>query len=312
MTDHGDAATGWSLEQLANEVASLKHEVARLRDAPFSAQVESLRLGAGAPREVRQQFDDDPPAQDLEIDHPVSRRGALMALGAAAAGGAGLALGSAMVSAEPAAAANGDPLLLGEQNDSSLATRLINSGTGQGAAAFDVHSPAGNNALLGTVNGNGVVQPQPAGVAGTTDAPDTYGAYGASFSGDGVHGIAGNGSGIAQPGPAGVAGETNQTGTYGVYGASALKDGVHGIAGTPSGMPAGLPGPFGVSGESGEAGAAGVAGMAGGIAGQGVAGIAGGSSGFGVYGLTQGSATVGVLGSAASGTPGSPRSASWP
>ncbi len=89
----------------------------------------------------------------------VLRRGAMLAAGAVA-GGAGLA----MVSAQPASAANGGSVLLGESNTATLETDVTNSA---------------GNALAGITTANGGI-----GLAGMDESESGgYGLYGASSTG---------------------------------------------------------------------------------------------------------------------------------
>ena len=131
-------------------------------------------------------------------------RGALRALGGDAAGGVGMAIGSAVLGAQPAAAADGDNLVLGQGNSASAETDLTNSGSGSGLSV-----------VLGGTSGLG---PGPAALVG--DLSTQAGIVGASSAGDGVRG------------------DTTADGSTGVSGMDTSPTGWNGAPGTPSPGPA--------------------------------------------------------------------------
>ena len=188
-------------------------------------------------------------AEEVIGDRPVSRRGAIMAMGAAAAGAAGVAVGSTILGAQPAAAADGDPMILGAGNAESKGMSVSNSGSGDAFAAVSI---AGQNAFHGfVVIGPSFSQPQPASVSGETNQADTYGVYGGSTSADGVHAIT---TGNGQSGASGI--DQSPTGGHGVYGRSENGTGVYGTGNvgvegnTPDGIGVFGMGAPGVLGES--------------------------------------------------------------
>ena len=128
----------------------------------------------------------------------------------------------------PAAAANGDTVILGQDNSETLPTVFVNSADGVAA-------------LAGTATGSGT------GVIGNSDSGDAV--LGTSVGGAGVHGTSsGSGSGvhgtIDGPSGIGVFGE-NPSGTAvggisgasdGVGGTSTSGNGVHGVSSTGVGV----------------------------------------------------------------------------
>jgi hypothetical protein len=167
MSDNGTKAVGLTLEALASEIADLRAKSDAQEAKSIAQEAEIVRLRGKAPQLVTA---DRPPStsqvsasvtpiesggsSDLG-DHPVSRRGALRALGGVAAGGVGLALGSTLLGAEPAAAANGDNLVLGEANTATSATTL--SGDAGVENTFLTVQTVNSTAVYGeTQNGFGV------------------------------------------------------------------------------------------------------------------------------------------------------------
>lgn len=144
----------------------------------------------------------------------VSRRGALLALGGAAAGGLGLAAGS-VLGADPAAAANGNALKLGESNSASSTTSLS---TTEGDGVMASTTQTGQSGVEGedksTKGGQGV--------------------RGTSTAGTGVQGVSTDGTAVegtitgSTSGKSGVSGidQSNGGGGHGVYGRSTLGNGV--------------------------------------------------------------------------------------
>jgi hypothetical protein len=105
MTD----ASTTTLEDLAERITQIQGDAESLRaeNARLSrrlARIEGKDRRVGEP--TGPASGGDPDLGDLEGDgdHLVSRRGAFKALGVAAVGGVGVALGSALLGAEPAAA----------------------------------------------------------------------------------------------------------------------------------------------------------------------------------------------------------------
>ncbi|MFZ0668022.1 MAG: hypothetical protein WAM97_19910 [Acidimicrobiales bacterium] len=138
---------------------------------------------------------------DEVADRPTPRVGrrALM-LGATTAGvGAAAAL---VASADPAAAADGSAVLLGDSNKASATTKITTK-TGDG--------------LEGSTSASGS-----SGVAGLDESGETssHGIYGSSDSGCGVYGTTVGGTGVF--------GNATADGGYGVYGTSTNGNGVYG------------------------------------------------------------------------------------
>src|ERR1700728_239200 len=125
-----------TLEELASQISALPSEVERLRALlPEGAESRGVGETAGAPQPAAVVLAEPqacPTAEpdggeEIPPDRTVSRRGALRALGAAAAGGAGLAMGSTFLSADPAAAANPDFILDQGNSVTSSGTTLTGS-----------------------------------------------------------------------------------------------------------------------------------------------------------------------------------------
>jgi hypothetical protein len=135
--------TSWTIPRvsaLVSAIANARSKSRRaLRAKSVAQEAEIARLRGGSTQVVTA---DRPPSpsqastsatsidsRDLALplgDEPVSRRGALRALGGVAAGGVGLALGSTLLGAEPAAAAN-PSLILDQSNPVTAATTLTGS-----------------------------------------------------------------------------------------------------------------------------------------------------------------------------------------
>jgi hypothetical protein len=244
MTDHA-ASRDVTLEALAEEIAKLKagDDSLRAENVRLSQRLAQIEGG------VRPVADDGPAkvgaamptvethrSAQPETDHPVSRRGAMKALGAAAAGGIGLAAGSAFLAAEPAAASNNNPVLLGESNTATASTTVTtSSGIGlagvAGAVAGDLpFVPTGvfGSSTTGVgVWGSSSVDGS-AGVRGI-DSSDTggIGVDAQTSTGNAVYGLVGGGAVILPDEKlVGVFGDS-ATG-LGVLGTSAGSDGVQG------------------------------------------------------------------------------------
>jgi hypothetical protein len=257
-------------EQSESRIIQLESEVARLQGRPRSpddpATVDGRDRHAGRDGVALGHASSGPmksgEVKDPETGRPLSRRGALMALGGAAAGGVGLAVGS-VLGAEPAGATN-PALLLDQVNTATSITQLtaglsstllnlFNTGQpggviyAQGVAASGLDGRAGvivadtngdNGPGIVGVNGNGI------GMYGTSvvasglstrsgftavvgDAGAGDGVAGLSTNGNGVIGITGGTSGISVSDLAGVKGDCD-TGT-GVIGLSSADSGVMGV-----------------------------------------------------------------------------------
>ena len=124
-----------------------------------------------------------------ESDGTLSRRGLLRTVGGAAAGAVALGL----VTARPAAAANGGNMVLGTANEAASQTRLYNTTETTNLNFYNLGQlrvdGTGNSArgvlAYGPVNGNGAV--------GTAIGTGSFGVIGASDSGVGVAGSSNTG-----------------------------------------------------------------------------------------------------------------------
>ncbi len=233
MPDHEVTEGDITLEGMARAIGQMKAENARLE----------ARLGE---LEARDRSDDGPAGRDkgaggvpstavepaheeLAVSQVVSRRGAFKVLGAAAAGGVGVALGSAIVSAEPAAATTGT-MMFGTDNFAGSDETTLNAVTTAGAVTFQARNDgAGGHALYGEVTPISGIAPTPgSAVVGDTNGTNSPGVEGLSGFGSGVHGVAGSSTGsLAFEGHAGVSGES--TDGTGVAGVSISGSGVAGL-----------------------------------------------------------------------------------
>jgi hypothetical protein len=268
MPEESDGSERPTLEWLASKVASLEAEVARLRAAPAPGDRpgQTRSPSSAGTEQVPRGGEPESPA--------VSRRGALRALGAAAAGGAGLAIGSTLLGSQPAGAANGDAVFLGQGNaaadstqvETTVAYGLIGSTTdpaGGGLWGLDGSTSGGTGvlgastagvgvtatssgivAILGTLTGSG--EGAIAGEDQTQQAAPSYGVFGSSISGDGVRATSDTGYGVfatlTGDGDGAIRGidESTQTDSYGVAGNSnsgfgVVASSVDGIGITTSG-----------------------------------------------------------------------------
>jgi hypothetical protein len=304
--DNGRPTTGWTLEELANKIIKVQDQAAKeasslkTENAPLSkrlAQIESTgrTQRSDSTRYVQPAAAIDPEIEEPDGDSPVSRRSVLRALGGVAAGGVGLAIGSAFLGAEPAGAANGNAVLLGETNSATTMTEVTNTG---GPAIYGVDTGASgigfsDAGVVGDTNvdgGSGVVGVSSGGdgVDGFTSVNEFSGVAGFDDSpggGKGVFGTSGKGTGVwgqtAADLQSGVAGIDSSTGGgYGVYGESTEGIGVYGtLAAGVSGL---LDGDVaGVVGDSYTSD--GVIGLS--SSSDGVSGVTSATNWSGVYGL---------------------------
>jgi hypothetical protein len=324
----GEAPLDQLVRQFAELKRALKEENAFLRQrlAMIEGQWDHLTSDpVGHARHARRTRSSEVPApilvktetpvtDEADIGRSLTRRHALQMFGAAAAGGVGLAVGSTILSAEPAAAANGGTVFLGEGNaaadstqvETTVAYGLIGSstdGSGGGVYGIDGASAGGAYGVRGTsINGLGVYSTLTGNGLGAIAGEDqsgqtsSYGVYGSSGSGTGIYGVSTNGTAVyGQAAGAsglraglfhklsGVMGDNNN-GEAGVTGLSAggtLAWGVHGVAGSNSGSIPG--GPAGVYGESGDTDGVGVYGNS--VKSSGVVGATSSESSAGVHGV---------------------------
>jgi hypothetical protein len=225
MSDKGSATSSLSLEELAARLAKVEEQT-RVREAQLVT--ENARLSQHLARienAGRSQATRSPRVQPAlrtghgekgvsEGEHFVSRRGAFKVLGAAAAGGVGLALGSTMLGVEPAAAATGS-MKYGESNDAGSdqtaltgavkRVALLNvenaetSVPGAGLYAM-TYAPSGLEHVIGAI-------------VGDTNGKAGPAVVGMSSGGNAVYGIQAAKSGITgAPYPAAVIGDTDGSG----------------------------------------------------------------------------------------------------
>jgi hypothetical protein len=167
-----------TVELLAAEIATLKAEIAVLKSG--------------------QRHEAPPPSHDAnetnEVDVRTDRRGLFKVGGAAAVAAVGTAVGTGLLSATPAAANNGDSLLLGESNTASATTEVTtSSGTGlygvSEAASEYALSNAGvwgdSNTVCGVVGTTTAAGGYTAGVLGFSNAKGGIGVWGLDNSTDG-------------------------------------------------------------------------------------------------------------------------------
>jgi hypothetical protein len=257
-------------------------------------------------------------AEESGVGRSLTRRGALQMLGAAAAGGVGMAIGSTVLSAEPAAATNGGAVLLGEGNAAADGTQvettvdygLIGSSTdpaGGGVYGIDGASSSGAYGVRATtINGLGVFSTLTGNGLGAIAGEDqsgqagSYGVYGSSGSGTGVYGlsnsvavygISGSKTGILAKldiDQVAVLGDCESLFSgVGVMGLANGPFGVIGILGGPSGLPSLNAGVLGDTSNDNEAGVVGSS-----------------SGGPGLYAITGGNGQSGVVGGDVSKTGG--------
>jgi len=209
-TERTANTTEHTLAELEGRVHRQQAQITRLLE-----EIAGIRAAADVTVDRQPDVSSDALAPDPEhrpgdgSDAPglVSRRGALRALGGVAAGGVGMAIGSAVLGAQPAAAADGDNLVLGQGNSASAETDLTNAGTGSGLSV-----------VLGSASG---IDPSPAALVG--DSNSQSGVQGASSTDDGVGGY------TTADGSSGVSGTDASTiGGYGVSGTSTVGTGVSG------------------------------------------------------------------------------------
>ncbi len=144
-TSHDDEVTQPTLEALADALDQLREESeAHRRDSQAEITALKAEIARLQPSPGVHSTPPHPPLADEDDDKQsiLSRRGALLALGGVAAGGAGLALGSAVMGASPAAAATGDPVILGQANTCDGTTQ-INTSAGSGLNVSTTDSAPG-------------------------------------------------------------------------------------------------------------------------------------------------------------------------
>jgi hypothetical protein len=161
------------------------------------------------------------------VDPPLSRRAALLAVGGVAAGGVGLALGSTVLAASPAAAADNQALLQANANFCDGPTSLTNTSSGSGFLAVGQEG-------TGILSVGGDLGDLTYGLGGDTGVANGAGVVGA-VSGLGAIGVRGVVGSEASPGvAAGVSGEAVADAAIGVFGFSSESDALRGVTGVES------------------------------------------------------------------------------
>jgi hypothetical protein len=267
-------------EQSESRIMQLEGEVARLQGRPPRPDVPArvdrpdspdgrVALGRATSGPMKSGEVKQP-----EMSRPLSRRGALMALGGAAAGGVGLAVGS-VLGAEPAGATN-PALLLDQVNTATSITQLTGGLSSTLLNLFNTGQPGGviyaQSVAASGLNGRGGV------IIGDTNGTVGPGVVGLNGAGVGIYGTSVGESGLpTRSGYTAVVGDTGfGDGVLGLSGGG-NGNGVIGIASGPSGIE--VSETSGVKGDSN--------------AGSGVIGLS--SSSSGVDGTTSAQSGVGVF-----------------
>jgi hypothetical protein len=328
MSDQPAVSIAQTLEALTREVRQIKAEADQVKaeNARLHRRLSDIEARRGAVSIVASPSEAVEPVTEVSsepsTDRLVSRRGALRALGGAAAGGVGLAIGSTLLGAGPAAAneqggTEGTALILGasggEANTASSSTQVLTSsgvGIAGGTSAGGQSGVEGQDLTTSSPFGFGVTGTSDGGtgVVGTSD--EGTGVSGKSTSSFGINGMTGTGVSQTPAGSAGVIGQDLATGApfaIGVFGSSDGGTGVQGGTDGGTGVLGESNTGVGVAGNSSASGTYGVKGIS--VAGSGNQGTGGGgvwgdsSAGVGVLGTS--SFTVGVFGeTSASGQQG--------
>ena len=166
MSDAGNVAG--EFENLKADIARMSERLAQLEERDH-AGVTALRLRPAAPLAGPELEVGD--ATETVVAQPVSRRGALLALSGVAASGVGLAVGSTLIGAAPAAAAPGpgaSVFLL------STPIRVLDTRE----SGFPINANSGLVLTIGGVTVNGItIPPTATGIIGnaTVAAPSADG-----------------------------------------------------------------------------------------------------------------------------------------
>ncbi|HXY46160.1 MAG TPA: hypothetical protein VEH29_18385 [Acidimicrobiales bacterium] len=279
MSESDEVTSILTLKELTERLDRIEEE-GRIREAQLLA--ENARLSQRLARlESAGAQTAEPLLVDVESEvadggRPVSRRGAFKILGAAAAGGVGIALGSTLLGAEPALAATGT-MKYGESNNAGSDQTAL-SGTVRRVALLNLEntetSAPGAGLYAMTYAPSGLEHVIGAIVADTNGKAGPA-VVGMSSGGNAIYGIQSAKSEIGgAPHPSAVIGDTDGSGA-GVLGLSSAGDGVYGVFNGTSGISTGLH--AGVVGDTDES-AAGVLGLS--SAGDGIYGVAFGKSGI--------------------------------
>jgi hypothetical protein len=191
------------------QIAALKAEIAQLKAAPLTKKPPQLSN----------------PDQPGESEVRTDRRGLFKVGGAAAVAAVGTAVGTGLLSSTPAAAANGQNVVLG-QNNTASATTEVSTTSGEGVLG----QSSGGNGLHGVTTAgfqsSGVLGEDQSGVA------TSAGVSGHSVNGYGIWGMSTNNAGVFGQSPGlGVYGLSSGNGGYGVYGLDDSSGGGYGVEG---------------------------------------------------------------------------------
>jgi hypothetical protein len=246
MADNGTSAGGVTLEELAQRMDEVQAESEAVKAETDSVRAENRRLnervahleggGGGSSRSTSAVCSSSAlePAESI-VDQPVSRRGALRALGGVAAGGVGLALGSTLLGAEPASANDGDNLILGQLNLSQTRTTLSGIITSSSLLNLVNDDSSINSATLYAVKGASSGIEGIAAIIGDISIASVPAVLGLNNRGTGVRGQSGSPSGVGAEGGiatevAGVSGDGGDGGQgVGVLGTGVFT-GVQGLS----------------------------------------------------------------------------------
>jgi hypothetical protein len=260
MSDQPAVSIAQTLEALTREVRQMKAENARLHCRLSDLEGRSGAVSNGASPSAAVEPVTEVPCEH-GTDRLVSRRGALRALGGAAAGGVGLAIGSTLLGAGPAAAnepggTEGGALIIGasgsDANSASSSTQVLTSGGVGLAGGTTEHGQSGvegQDLTSASPYGVGVTGTSTGGtgVAGNTGAAGAYGVIGVGvgFSGQGFA----PGGGVWGDSSTGVGVLGTSSGDNGVFGVTDAAQAI-GVAGTDVGGHDLSTGGFGVTGFS--------------------------------------------------------------
>ena len=162
-------------------------------------------------------------AGEPEPGMPAASRSRRAIMTGTMAAGAGIAT-AMLLSAQPAQAADGDQVLLGEANVASSTTSITNDGESSSSGdGLDVSAAQGNG-VTGTTSAGGM-----SGLAGVdTSSTGGVGVSGTSTNGIGVHGSSDIGPGVSGTAPNGPGVVGTSTNNFGVSGSSQISAGVYG------------------------------------------------------------------------------------
>jgi hypothetical protein len=200
MTDDFNGKCNQStLEELAKRINEQQAQISSLCQ-------EITRLSAGAPRSGSGTSKEDlvdrrgvtaNPASAPSVEAgPISRRGALLALGGVAAGGVGMALGSTVLGSQPAYAADGNSIAIGQTNAGEAPTWLHYDGTSSIGSTdvftvYDSPGPLNTSSYPAAIAGWAVNGPAEVanGVYGFSAVNSGFGSIGVASGDSTTHGV---------------------------------------------------------------------------------------------------------------------------